>query len=226
MAFQRLRLWLGIAALLSQLALGQSQAPPSSSSSSSSKSKSSLPHRKPDFEPGAVVNGIYRNPTLGLSCRIPAGWVLRTEEMNARNEDAAAPSANDGRVLLAAFSRPPDARGEDVNSSIVIAAEPQSAYSALKEAAQYFGPLTEVAKAQGFTVDQEPYEFAVGPRTVVRSDFHKDIGTRVMRQATLAFIANGYAISITVIASTEDEVRDLVDNVAFAAAKPSGRPAK
>src|SRR4051794_24495374 len=155
MAFQRLRLCLGIAALLLPFALGQSQAPPSSSSSSK-HSKSSLPHPKPDLEPGTLVNGIYRNPTLGLSCRIPAGWVLRTEEMNARDEDAAAASPSDGRVLLAAFSRPPDARGEDVNSSVVIAAEPQSAYPGLKEAAQYFGPLTEVAKAQGFTVDQEP----------------------------------------------------------------------
>ena len=47
-----------------------------------------------------------------------------------------------------------------------------------------------------------------------------------MRQATLALIADGYAISITVIASTEDEVRDLIEDIAFAAAKPSGHPAK
>jgi len=224
MPFLRLRLWFGIAALLSPLALGQSQSPPSSSSSK--HSRSSLPRPKPELEPGAVANGVYRNPTLGLSCRIPAGWVLRTEEMNARDEDGAAASAGDGRVLLAAFSRPPDARGEDVNSSIVVAAEPQATYSGLKEAAQYFGPLTEVAKAQGFTVDEAPYEFAAGPRSVVRSDFHKDVGTRVMRQATLACLADGYAISITVVASTEDEMENLVNEVSFSGARTSGHPRK
>ena len=119
------------------------------------------------------------------------------------------------RVLLAAFSRPPDARGEDINSSILIAAEPVSAYPGLKEAAQYFGPLTEVAKAQGFSVDEEPYEFALGSRKLVRGDFHKDVGTRVMRQSTLAFLSHGYAVSITIIAGTEHEVEELIDGISF-----------
>jgi hypothetical protein len=118
-------------------------------------------------------------------------------------------------VLLAAFSRPPEARGEDINSSILIAAEPVSAYPGLKEAAQYFGPLTEVAKAQGFSVDEEPYEYAVGAKKLVRADFHKDVGTRVMRQSTLAFLSHGYAVSITIIAGTEDEVEELIDGISF-----------
>jgi hypothetical protein len=117
--------------------------------------------------------------------------------------------------LLAAFSRPPEARGEDINSSILIAAEPVSAYPGLKEAAQYFGPLTEVAKAQGFSVDEEPYEYAVGAKKLVRADFHKDVGTRVMRQSTLAFLSHGYAVSITIIAGTEDEVEELIDGISF-----------
>ncbi len=214
-----MRLTAGIFLLLaSAVALGQTQAPPSSSSSSSSKhSKASLPHPKTDLDSGSVVSGIYRNRTLRLSCKIPAGWVLRTDEMNERDEDAVA-AANEGRVLLAAFSRPPDARGEEVNSSIVIAAEPVSSYPGLKDAAQYFGPLSEVAKVQGFTVDEEPYEFAVGAKNLVRSDFHKDVGSRVMRQATLAFLADGYAISITVIGGSEDEVEQLVDGLSFTGA--------
>ncbi len=122
-------------------------------------------------------------------------------------------------VLLAAFSRPPEAKGEDVNGSILIAAESVGAYPGLKEAAQYFGPLTEVAKAQGFAVDEEPYESAVGGRNLVRGDFHKDVGTRVMRQSTLVFLARGYAVSITVIGGTEDEVEELIDGVSFAAGK-------
>jgi hypothetical protein len=117
--------------------------------------------------------------------------------------------------LLAAFSRPPEARGEDINSSILIAAEPVSTYPGLKEAAQYFGPLTEVAKAQGFAVDEEPYEFALGTRKLVRADFHKDVGTRVMRQSTLVLLSHGDAVSITVIGGTEDEVEELIDGVSF-----------
>jgi hypothetical protein len=122
-----------------------------------------------------------------------------------------------GRVLLAAFSRPPDATGQDVNASILIAAEKVATYPRLKEAAQYFGPLTEVAKAQGFTVDDEPYEMEMGTKVVVRGDFHKNVGTRVMRQSTLAFLALGYAVSITVIGGTEEDVEELVDGVGFGA---------
>ena len=119
------------------------------------------------------------------------------------------------KVLLAAFARPPEAHVEDVNASVLIAAESAAAYPGLKEAAQYFGPLTEVAKAQGFTVDEEPYEIAVGTKVLVRGDFHKDVGTRVMRQSTLAFLSHGYAVSITVIGGTEDEVEELIDGLSF-----------
>ena len=147
--------------------------------------------------------------------------MLRTEEINARDDSgSAAEAAKDakptgGRVLLAAFSRPPQARAEDVNSSILIAAESVTAYTGLKEAVLYFGPLTEVAKAQGFKVVQEPYEFAVGTKMVVRADFQKDVGARVMRQSTLAILARGYAISFTFIGGTEDEVEDLVEGLSF-----------
>ncbi len=184
------------------------------------------------LDPGSVVNGVYRNKALGLAGKVPAGWVLRTEEMNAREEQSgtgenaqigAAPDRTDkggcpsgcSTVLMAAFSRPPEARGEDVNSSILMAAESVAKYPGLKDAAQYFGPLTEVAKAQGFSVDEEPYEFALGSRNLVRGDFHKDVGSRVMRQSTLAFLSHGYVVSITVIGGTEDEVEELIDGVSF-----------
>jgi hypothetical protein len=212
------------------------QGPAQSSSSSSSKhTRSSLARTVRDIDAGTVANGVYRNRALGLTAKIPVGWVLRTEEMNAREEDtdpgmkpAEAKSSpqgaqrtteedRGGRVLLAAFSRPPDARGEDVNASIVIAAEKVTNYPGLKGAAQYFEPLTEVARAQGFTVDEDPYEMEVGTKVVVRGNFHKDMGTRVMRQSTLAFLAQGYAVSITVIGGAADEVEGLVDGVGFGA---------
>jgi len=185
---------------------------------------------------------VYRNKVLSLSCKIPPGWVLRTQEMNERDEDPDAQEKpqphgtqrnteddkDDGgaRVLLAAFSRPPDAHGAEVNSSILIAAESAAAYPGLKEAAQYFGPLTEVAKAQGFTVDEEPYEVALGTKTLVRGDFHKDVGTRVMRQSTLAMLAHGYAISITVIGGTDDEVEELIDGLEFAGSSRTAKAPK
>jgi hypothetical protein len=168
---------------------------------------------------------------VGFACRIPAQWVLRTEEMNAQDD---VPSAKEDRaalertadggcphmcskVLLAAFSRPPEARAEDVNGSIVIAAESVAAYPGLKDAAQYFGPVTEVAKAQGFEVVEEPYEFVIGTKTLVRGDFQKDVGARVMRQSTLVVLARAYAVSFTFIGGTEDEVEELVQELSFGA---------
>ncbi len=175
------------------------------------------------------------------------GWVLRTEEMNPRQDgnevpakegrtalDRTAPSTSlrageggcphtgiCGRVLLAAFSRPPEARGEDVNSSILIAAETAEAYPGLKDAAQYFGPVTEVAQAQGFEVINGPYEFVAGAKTVARSDLQKDVGTRVMWQSTLVVLARGYAVSFTFIGGTEDEADELIEGLSFGVeAKP------
>jgi hypothetical protein len=174
------------------------------------------------LDSGTIANGVYRNKMLGLSCKIPAGWVLRTDEMNNSEEDdaekaksAQASTNASAKVLLAAFSRPPEARAEDVNSSILIAAEPAASYPGLNDAAQYFGPLTEVAKAQGFAIDEEPYEIAVGTKTLVRGDFHKDVGSRVMHQSTLAMLSHSYAVSITIIAGTEDDVEELIDGLTF-----------
>jgi hypothetical protein len=200
----------------------------SATSNPSGAHKSSTP-KEWSLPAGSISNGIYRNSLLGFACKIPAGWVLRTEPMNALDgedgredtDKAVKDSPSSGRVLLAAFSRPPQARGEDVNSSILIAAERVEAYPGLKEAAQYFGPVTEIAEAQGFDVDEEPYEFPVGAKTLVRSDYEKNLGTRVMHQSTLVMLARGYAVSFTFIGGTEDEVEELVQGLGFEAAKPA-----
>src|ERR1700733_76635 len=191
------------------------------SSSSSRHGEKPLPDADRPLPAGSVSNGAYRNPDLGFSCKIPAGWVLRTADMNARDAEQSdvkvnkdAPSGS-GQVLLAAFSRPPQARAEDVNSSILIAAEGAASYPGLKDAAQYFGPLSEVTKAQGFTEDEDPYEIAIGTKNLARGDFHKDVSTRVMHQSTLAMLSHGYAISITIIAGTEDDVEELIDGLTF-----------
>lgn len=232
-----LLIWVGLSV---GLLLSQTPAKSESSSSNSPKHiKKAAAATESGIDAGAVTNGVYRNKGLALSFKVPEGWVLRSEEMNERaeekeearpdiskgNPDKSSPQGTQGgtgerkesggRVLLAAFARPPEAHGEDVNASVLIALESAASYPGLKEAAQYFGPLTEVAKAQGFTVDEEPYEIAVGTKVLVRGDFHKDVGTRVMRQSTLAFLSHGYAVSITVIGGTEDEVEELIDGVSF-----------
>jgi len=220
-----------LVALASATAALHAQAPakpPASSSNSAKHATPSVPSNS-DLDPGTVANGVYRNKTLALSCKIPPGWVLRTDEMNAREEaeekkEATSPpsaaSSAGAKALLAAFSRPPEARAEDINASIIIAAESAASYPGLKEAAQYFFPLTEVAKAQGFTADEDPYEIAIGTKTLVRGDFRRNVGTRVMHQSTLVMLSHGFAISITVIGGTDDEVEDLVDGLTFG---PSGK---
>lgn len=212
--------------LIFALALTAIAQDPSKSSSSSKHTKKLATPITNELETGSVTNGVYRNKTLGLTYRVPEGWVLRTDELNAHQEgqppsDPASPapaSSAGAKVLLAAFSRPPEAKGEDVNSSVLIAAENQASYPGLKEAVQYLGPVTEVAKAQGFTEDEEPYEIALGTRKLVRADFHKDVGTRVMHQSTLVMLSHGYAISITIIGGTDDEVEELIDALNFNAA--------
>ena len=223
--------FLSIAALLPAawaLASAQQQPIPSSNALSAQHAQKGAPPAAASGDAGSVVRAVYRNPSFGFSCKIPPAWVLRTDEMNAQNDEAtthAAKSATNtdtahaGRVLLAAFSRPPEARGEDVNSSILIAAESVAAYPGLKDAAQYFGPVSEVAKAQGFEIDGEPYEFAVGTKTVVRADFEKNVGTRVMRQSTLVILVRGSAVSFTFIGGTEDEVEELISGLSFTAAQ-------
>jgi hypothetical protein len=225
--------WSCLAIILAGLALrAQAPTPAQSPSKTSSSSASSKPVRKSasgtaPLDSGTMSGGIYRNPSFGFTCKIPAGWVLRTEEMNAREDEGAkadsgqpaTDSGKAGRVLLAAFSRPPEARAEDVNGSILIAAESAAEYPGLRDAAQYFGPVTEVAKAQGFELDDEPYEFVVGAKTVVRGDFQKDAGTRVMRQSTLVVLTRGYAVSFTFIAGTEDDVEELVQGLSFGTSK-------
>jgi hypothetical protein len=222
----RLRVFLTVFAFAALLQSSRAQA--------AQKSAAKAHAAGPALDPGSVRNGIYQNRSLELTYKIPDGWVLRTDEMNARDENSPAPSdppsspatqksatgspPATSRVLLAAFSRPPEARAEEVNASVIIAAESVAVYPGLKEAVQYFGPLTEVARARGFYPDEDPYEMDISPKTLIRADFHKNLGSRVMRQSTLALLARGYAVSITVIGGTDEEVEDLINGLSFAPA--------
>jgi len=206
--------------------------PTSTGQEHESSSSRKISQRGAPIEPsitGTIRDGVYRNAFFEFSCKIPAGWVLRTDEMNrpdVSGDEAESPpnqAAKEGRVLLAAFSRPPLALGEDINSSIVIAAESLAAYPGMKDAAQYFGAITEIAKDRGFRVDEEPYEFQAGSRTLARGDYERDVGSRVMHQSTLVLLSRGYALSFTFIGGTDDEIDELTGSISFAREADRGK---
>ena len=177
-------------------------------------------HAKPAVAgAGAIGDGVYRNPSLGFSYKLPYGWVDRTREMQ---DDS--PSASDGPgkplLLLAVFERPPEAAGDALNSAVVIAAERISSYSAMKTAADYFGPLTELATAKGLQPVADPHPFVIGTTQLVRGDFSKARGAGTVRQTSLVRLEKGYEISFTFIAESEDEINELIEKLAFAAHKP------
>ena len=114
-----------------------------------------------------------------------------------------------------------EATGDTVNSAVVIAAEHLSTYSGMKTAADYFGPLTEMATAKGFQAVEGPHEFAVGAMQLVRGDFSKSRGTLTMRQTSLVILEKGYEISFTFIGGSEDETNELIEKLSFASRKPA-----
>ena len=124
-------------------------------------------------------------------------------------------SAKKSILLLATFERPPEATGDSVNSAVVVAAEEIASYPGLRSAEQYFGPLTELTKAKGLTVVNEPYEFRVGETQLVRGDFSKALGNLTMHQSTLVIMEKGYIVSFTFIAGGEDEADQLVEGLSF-----------
>jgi hypothetical protein len=124
--------------------------------------------------------------------------------------------------LLAVFERPPEATGNTINSAVVIAIEKLSSFSGLKTAANYFGPVSELAAARGFKVVNEPYEFSVGAKALVRGDFSKERGSLTMYQTSLVTLEKGYAVSFTFIGGSEDEVGQLIERLTFAAKKSVG----
>lgn len=185
-------------------------------------SSSKVPARAKSLAPGAgaISDGVYRNPSFGFSYKLPYGWVDRTSEMQ---DDSTGPTnaAAKSLLLLAIFERPPEAAGETVNSAVVIAAESLSSYSGMKTAADYFGPLTELATAKGFQPVEDPHGFPIGATQLVREDFSKLRGTTSVRQTSLVVLERGYAISFTFIGGSEDEVNELIEKLSFAPRKPA-----
>jgi hypothetical protein len=166
----------------------------------------------------SLVNGVYRNSTFGFSYKPRFGWVERTAEM--QEDDATSkPKESQSKVLLAVFERPPEAKGDTVNSAVVIAAESVKSYPGLKAAVDYFGPLEEITKARGFQIVNAPYEFSLGARNIPREDFSKNLGQLTLKQSTLVTLQKGYIVSFTFLGGTDDEVSDLIEGLTFSASQ-------
>jgi hypothetical protein len=169
---------------------------------------------------------LYRNQTYAFSCKVPAGWVLRTEQM--KPESDLGKNAAGNQVLLAAFERPPEAAGPAPASTILIAAEGQSSYPGLKTAEDYFAPLTEVVTAKGFKTVNDPYSFKLGTAQLIRADFSRDEKDSpnkdrpTMYQSTMVILSHGAILSFTFLAASEDEIDRLIENVSFSSSsKPT-----
>jgi hypothetical protein len=98
---------------------------------------------------------------------------------------------------------------------VVIAAESLADYHGIKQAADYFGPITELAQQRSFKVVNEPYAFNVGTKQLVRGDFSKERGKLTMVQTSLVMIEKGCIVSFTFVGGSEDEVRELIDRLNF-----------
>lgn len=179
-------------------------------SSSSSRHSKTVTHASPAPDQGTLTDGVYRNRSFGFSFKVPYGWVDRTNQMR---QDASDSSGS--LLLLSVFQRPPEAVGDTVNSSVLIAAETVATYPGLKDASQYFGPLTEVTTSKGFKVVNEPYDVDVAGKHLVRADFSKEIGKVIMFQSTAAMVEKGYVVSFTFIGGSEDEVEELIGKLQF-----------
>lgn len=181
-------------------------------------SKPSLPHCEP------LSGQLLRCPKLGFTYKVTFGWVDRTQEMQ---ESASAPdakpdqSANQanaeqtGKTLLAVFERPPGTSGDSVNSAVIIAVEDRAAYPQVKTAADYFGPLADIAEHRGFKMGGDPYSFSVGSRQVVRGDFTGGNEKTPIRQTSLVLLEKGYVLSFTFLAGSDDEIDSLIENLTF-----------
>ncbi len=184
-------------------------------SSSSSKNKPSAQHVTRNPTATATAETLYRNPEFTFAYKIPYAWVDRTKDMQDDSTDPAK-----SRLLLAVFERPPQVTGDTVNSAVVITAESADSYPGLKTAADYMGPLSELTTSKGFTADGGPYEYPVGPTTLVRGDFTRTVGSLAMHQSSLVMLRRGYVVSFTFIAGSDDELDELIEKLSF----PSGKP--
>jgi hypothetical protein len=166
---------------------------------------------------GPLFDNVLKCPRFGFTYKVTYGWVDRTgdmqEDADVSKDQPIKPGTS--QTLLAVFERPPGAPGETIDSAVVIAAESLADYHGMKQAADYFGPITELAQQRGFKVVNEPYAFNIGTKQLVRGDFSKERGKLTMWQTSLVMIEKGYIVSFTFVGGSEDEVQELIERLNF-----------
>lgn len=180
---------------------------------------------------GALSGQVLKCPEFKFTYQVKYGWVDRTKDMNSNDdEDGSSSEPKDesegGKsvALLAVFERPPGTAGEDIDSAVVIAAENLADYPKVKTAADYFGPLSDVAEEDDFKVVNQPYAVTIGTKQLVRGDFNKQRGKQTMWQSSLVMIEKGEIVSFTFVGGSEDEVEALIANLKFAVATENQIP--
>lgn len=128
------------------------------------------------------------------------------------------------RTLLAIFERPPQAAGQTINSAVIIAAESRADYPQVKTAADYFGPISDVAEQSGLKPVSDPYAYSVGTKQLVREDFTGEHGKLPIYQSSLVLIEKGQIVSFNFVAGNEDGVHLLIANLQFSS--PSREPSR
>ena len=174
---------------------------------------------------GPIADQLFKCPKFGFTVRVPFGWVDRTDDMQGKSESAADGSVRQAteqgsQVLLAVFEHPPEVVADTINSAIVISSERLASYPGIKSAADYLGPITDLARERGFTAAGEPYPFSVGTRRLIRADFSREQGKLTMWQSSLVMIENHSIVSFTFIAGSDEETDDLVEQLSFSPPKP------
>ena len=171
---------------------------------------------------------------FGFRYRIPYGWVDRTRDLQARdnqNQDESPKpesrkeEANNGEVLLAVFERPPEAAGDTVNSAVVIVSEETASYPGMKSAEDYLDQLDEITTGKGFKPDGDAEDVTIDSRPLTRANFIKPLNDKLtMYQSTLVLLAKKQIVSFTFIAGSKDEIDDLIDALSFSSSATRKRP--
>jgi hypothetical protein len=205
----------------------------------------SSPKTTADEKCGPLADQVLRCPKFGFTYKVIFAWVDRTADMQQdeslpdQSTNAAPTNPTSGtsdqpkpassassETVLAVFERPPAAPGDTINSAAVIAAEPLANYHGIKTAADYLNPISELAEQRGFKAANQPYAFSLETKQLARADFSKERGKLTMWQSSLVMIDKGYIVSFTFVGGSQDEVDDLIANLAFAPGKQGSRSSK